>query len=64
MNGNNQESSSQVNTVLIVILLLLVVGFGVWWFTVRTPSTDTEKDGINVDVNFPKDNSSNPSSAY
>lgn len=51
----NENNSSGTNTVLIVVVLLIIVGFGVWWFTVRggvgTPK-DTQKE-INVDIKLP-----------
>ena len=48
MENNN---SSGTNTILIVVVLLILVGFGVWWFTVRGGSAPEE--GVNVDVTLP-----------
>jgi len=50
----NNNSASNTNTVLIVIVLLILVGFGVWWFTMRNSvSTPANTSGVNVKLNFP-----------
>jgi len=36
------------NTILIVIVLLLLVGFGVWWFTMRNEAADD--GGVNIQL--------------
>ena len=46
------DSASSTNTVLLVIVLLILVGFGVWWFTMRNSAKEDTSD-INVDVNLP-----------
>jgi len=37
------------NTVLIVVVLLLLVGFGVWWFTMRNEAVDND-GGVNIQL--------------
>lgn len=52
----DQNSDSGANTVLLVIILLIVVGFGVWWFTMRNVTTTPapqQNPGINLDVKLP-----------
>ncbi len=59
----NQDTDSGINTILIVIILMLLVGFIVWWFTMRTDVTSTPTDNgsdIYLDVNLPdKSNGAN-----
>ena len=49
------QNGDSANTVLIVIILLILVGFGVWWFTMRGAVTAPaqENPGINIDVKLP-----------
>ncbi len=50
------DQNDSANTVLIVIILLILVGFGVWWFTMRGGVVTTpvqESPGINIDVKLP-----------
>lgn len=54
----NENHSSGTNTVLIVVVLLLLVGFGVWWFTMRgAVETQEDTNGVDIEVQLPSDDS-------
>lgn len=48
----NNESSG-TNTVLLVIILLIIVGFGVWWLTMRNtqPEEQPARNDVELNVN-------------
>lgn len=56
-----QENNSGVNTVLIVIVLLIIVGGAVWFFSGM--NKDSEKAGLDVEVNLPTGTDSGDTSA-
>jgi len=58
------SQKGNTNTVLIVVVLLVLVGFVVWYFTMRggTQAPAPDKNGVNIDVTLPEGSSdSNPS---
>jgi len=53
-----ETNNSGVNTMLIVLVLVVLVGLGVWWVVSTrgsVPQTNTNDDGININVDLPLD---------
>ena len=61
-----EEKNSGANTVLITLVLVILVGFIVWWVTIRgtgISSPNEDSSGLDVDINFPGGQNNPPPAA-